>query len=230
MRREVHIDPADVAPEVAGILRLLGMPGAGGRNRSLIDRSIEIVRLRARPRGIFAEIDRARFAEIYRGEGRNAPETPIGAVAERAERLALFAVTLGESLAGEIAALFGANDPALACVLDAAASDATERAAAAVEEAFASTLGDRPGVAALRYSPGYCGWHVTGQRALFAELRPEQIGIRLRESCLMEPLKSISGVIIAGPAEIHEIEDSYPFCAECRTMSCRERSHQARDS
>lgn len=75
----------------------------------------------------------------------------------------------------------------------------------------------------LRYSPGYCGWHISGQKALFAALRPEEIGISLRESFLMEPLKSISGVIVGGPGRIHEFEPSYPFCAECKSRSCRER-------
>jgi hypothetical protein len=75
----------------------------------------------------------------------------------------------------------------------------------------------------LRYSPGYCGWDITGQRALFAALHPEEIGIRLNESCLMEPVKSISGVMVAGPAEIHEFNNDYPFCSECRTKDCRRR-------
>jgi hypothetical protein len=64
---------------------------------------------------------------------------------------------------------------------------------------------------------------VSGQRALFARLGPEQIGITLRESCLMVPLKSISGVILCGPTEIHEFDDDYSFCPACKTHSCRAR-------
>jgi hypothetical protein len=75
----------------------------------------------------------------------------------------------------------------------------------------------------LTYSPGYCGWHITGQRALFARLKPEEIGIKLTASCLMRPLKSVSGVILAGEREAHLFDDSYPFCDECADRPCRAR-------
>lgn len=77
--------------------------------------------------------------------------------------------------------------------------------------------------AALRYSPGYCGWDVGGQAALFRRLEPERIGVRLTESGFMHPEKSVSGVILAGPREIHRFSPTYPFCAPCATTSCRER-------
>jgi hypothetical protein len=86
----------------------------------------------------------------------------------------------------------------------------------------------RPG--RLRYSPGYCGWHLSGQRALFAALQPEEIGITLRESMLMVPLKSMSGVIVAGLPAIHAFADDYPFCGECRTRGCRERIARVRQT
>jgi hypothetical protein len=127
-----------------------------------------------------------------------------------------------------IGELFATREFALGSVLDAAASEATERAGDAVERRFRECAGGAPAdAAALRYSPGYCGWDMTGQRALFAALRPEEIGITLRESCLMEPLKSMSGVIVAGPAAIHEFEDTYDFCADCRTRGCRDRIRRA---
>jgi hypothetical protein len=44
----------------------------------------------------------------------------------------------------------------------------------------------------------------------------------------MDPLKSISGVIVAGRAEIHEFDNDYDFCAECGTRTCRERIDQIR--
>jgi hypothetical protein len=75
----------------------------------------------------------------------------------------------------------------------------------------------------LRYSPGYCGWHVSGQRKLFDYLLPEEIGITLRESFLMQPLKSISGVVIAGRRQIFDFENTFDFCDDCSTWTCRER-------
>jgi hypothetical protein len=75
----------------------------------------------------------------------------------------------------------------------------------------------------LGYSPGYCGWHISGQKKLFAYLHPERIGITLNNSYLMTPLKSVTGVLVAGPPEIHRFKPDFPFCRHCRTYSCLER-------
>jgi len=75
----------------------------------------------------------------------------------------------------------------------------------------------------MRFSPGYCGWNVKGQKQLFEYLHPEEVGITLGESFLMTPLKSISGVLVAGQPDIFEFEDSYPFCKNCSSRTCRER-------
>ena len=50
-----------------------------------------------------------------------------------------------------------------------------------------------------------------------------RIGIELSDSCLMSPLKSVSGVLVAGPAEIHDFENDFEFCLDCTTWECRDR-------
>ncbi|MFC2086489.1 hypothetical protein ACFLQ9_02090, partial [Bacteroidota bacterium] len=49
---------------------------------------------------------------------------------------------------------------------------------------------------------------------------PESIGISLNNQFLMIPLKSISGVLIAGKKEIHNFDNDFSFCAQCKTFSC----------
>ena len=180
------------------------------------------------------QVDAKQFAVIYRGEGRNEPATPLEEIFFKAERLALFAATIGHEVNVRINDLFGTRDFALASVLDAVASEATEIAADFVERAFRDLLREQgkadPSTRLLRYSPGYCGWHISGQRALFDALKPGEIGLTLRESYLMEPLKSISGVIVAGSGAVHDFEDNYPFCADCKTRACRERIRRIRES
>jgi hypothetical protein len=104
---------------------------------------------------------------------------------------------------------------------------AADKAAAFVEQRFAHSLAEcgwsLGSGAALRYSPGYCGWHISGQKKLFEYLKPQQIGLMLRPSYLMEPLKSVSGVVLAGPREMHEFDPSFPSCSTCKTYSCRDR-------
>ena len=49
-----------------------------------------------------------------------------------------------------------------------------------------------------RYSPGYCGWDTREQHKLFSLLPENSCGIRLTESALMLPIKSVSGFIGVG--------------------------------
>ena len=173
------------------------------------------------------QVDAKQFEVIYHGEGRNEPATPLEGIFPEAVKLALFAVTIGHEVSARINELFETRDFALASVLDAVASEATEIAADLVQREFHDLLREQgklgPSTKLLRYSPGYCGWHISGQRALFDTLKPGEIGLTLRESFLMEPLKSISGLIIGGSSQIHDFEDGYPFCIECKTRGCRER-------
>jgi hypothetical protein len=39
----------------------------------------------------------------------------------------------------------------------------------------------------------------------------------------MQPLKSVSGVLIVGPPSIHDFHNDYDFCALCSTYQCRGR-------
>lgn len=230
MSRTLEIPVPEVEPTSGALLRALGGSNdrpADARVTRLLGEALDELRAHAEPRGMFTEVDAGEFAAIYEGEGDNEAPSPLTQIFPRADLLALFAVTVGARLSERITALFDAGRPALGATLDAAASEATELAAAHLDrillgEARAEGRADA-GSRLLRYSPGYCGWNLTGQRALFAALHPEAIGIRLRESCLMAPLKSISGVMVLGPAEIHEFDNDYPFCSECRTKDCLRR-------
>jgi hypothetical protein len=92
------------------------------------------------------------------------------------------------------------------------------------EEIVISALKGHSTARVLPYSPGYCGWHISGQRRLFAALKPQTIGITLNSSCLMQPLKSVSGVLVAASPEDHDIEPAYSFCVDCTTQECRDRA------
>jgi hypothetical protein len=49
-----------------------------------------------------------------------------------------------------------------------------------------------------RYSPGYCGWKVAEQQKLFKMFPSGFCNIRLTESMMMDPVKSVSGIIGIG--------------------------------
>lgn len=226
----LEIPVTDVLPGPGSVLKALGVPGDREVPPSVQEvlASAEGLFLEtAAPRGVLAELSPEAFAQVYAGEGMNAPDSVVGHVFPQAEVLALFAVTLGEATSQAIAGGFESHDYPVAAALDALASEAADRAADEVERLLERSWKEEARLsregAALRYSPGYCGWDVSGQRALFRHLEPQRIGITLSDACLMQPLKSVSGVILAGPRSIHRFAPAFSFCPHCRSRSCRER-------
>lgn len=71
-----------------------------------------------------------------------------------------------------------------------------------------------------RFSPGYCGWHVSQQQMLFSLLGvKEPCGVHLTDSSLMIPIKSVSGVIGLGP-KVRKLEYT---CGLCDYSKCYKR-------
>jgi hypothetical protein len=237
MRQTFEIPLPQVVPTEGALLRALGSPhdrAPGERVERLLGEALEEFRALAQARAIVADVGANEFAAIYEGAGDNEVPSPLPEILPRADHLLLFAATVGAAAPDRILALFDEGQPALAVTLDAVASEGAELAGVWLDHAVLADA-RKEGTAdeatrILRYSPGYCGWNVTGQRALFAALGPEAIGIRLTESCLMEPVKSISGVMVVGPAEIHDFANDYGFCSECRTKDCRLRIRRLRSS
>ena len=226
----VEIEAVRTKPDLPSILRSQGVPEARMndlRARTLAEQTQVAYLRRSFPIGITVEVTREEFRSLYAGEGSNAAGAPLDEIIPEAGALALFAVALGEQVCDEISRLFEQNDFAGGAMLDTAASLGADLAAGEVERHCdnqwrSSHLID-DAMAVMRFSPGYCGWHVSGQKKLFARLQPERIGIRLNDSYLMQPLKSVSGVIVAAPRRVFDIDDTYLFCADCKTHSCRDR-------
>jgi hypothetical protein len=197
--------------------------------QSIIDRSREVFVDGAQPRGLYKSLTKKDFDEIYHGQGDNDDDTPLEHVVDEAVSLALFAVTLGDRISDRISDLFDAGDLAEGYILDQVASFAADELADVAARRFQSGS-ERNDLAVLPYSPGYCGWHVSGQQALFAYLRPDEIGISLNDSCLMHPIKSVSGVLVLAPVEAHDFSPAFPCCATCTTLDCQDRAAMLRNT
>jgi len=212
-----------IVPSSDALLRGMGVPRSAqqgvSRYEPMLQEAVRLFRRLASPRAVWRPVEQDAFAEVYAGEGRNAAETPLEHIFPRATRLRLFVVTLGKALSEEIDALFDRGDPALGYVLDVTASEGAERAVRWLGREMMA-CSDIALEAVLSYSPGYCGWHITGQRKLFEVLGPEVIDVTLNASCLMAPLKSVSGVLVGGPRRIHKFHNSYPFCETCSSKTC----------
>ena len=226
----VKLTPHEILPEKVAVLERVGIPPDQDPPEHVLEMHekaiIELEKV-AKPVGLFENVSIQEFAEIYRGEGKNAEETPLEMIYPKADHLALFAVTLGKEVTDAVNAGFEGGDFAQATILDAAGSAAADRAAEVMERRYEALLWeggwDPPDAGVLGYSPGYCGWHVSGQRHLFSRLKPERIGLTLTDRFTMQPFKSVSGVMVAGLRPIHRFPPTFPFCRNCAAYQCRDR-------
>ena len=229
MRRQLEIPAEEVRPERAAVLRAQGIPerAATGRIADLLAGAIQTYLARVEVRGVYEVVALEELLQVHRGEGLNEAPTPLEVVAPRAGALALFAVTLGEAVSDEITEAFAHRRLAEAAMLDAVASEGADLAVTRLgDDLLAELLGRRQvpeDAVVLPYSPGYCGWHISGQQALFDRLGPRGIGLTLNPSHVMRPLKSVSGALVAAGPSDHRFEDSFPFCSRCASRGCRAR-------
>ena len=75
-----------------------------------------------------------------------------------------------------------------------------------------------------RFSPGYCGWHVSQQQLLFPLFQWHTCGVHLTDSSLMLPIKSVSGIIGLGK-EVRKLEYT---CGLCNFEKCYKRRLKTR--
>lgn len=225
MRRVVRVDATSVLPPRARVLARAGVPEGrtpSARILGLLARASDLFLAEAAPVGIVEEVSPDTFLALCR-DGRNGPPSVVETVAPRARRLALFAATVGEPVCARIRTLFAEGDAPLGLLLDAVASEAATELAEEIGETLVAGDDAGSGLAVLGYSPGYCGWPLTGQRELFARLRPADAGIALSGSALMSPVKSVSGVLVAAPPEAHRFRPGFDFCEACAERTCLDR-------
>jgi hypothetical protein len=140
-----------------------------------------------------------------------------------ATEVALAVCTIGPTLEEQVTALAAAGDLLRALVLDGAGVAAVGQLSWIVGERIreqASTRGLRIG---MRASPGQEGWPIEQQRVLFDWVPAQKTGVRLTESCLMLPRKSISFALGLGP-------ELRPDATACDFCSKRKRCRWRRDS
>jgi hypothetical protein len=230
VRERVVFSIGEAMPPRGDVLHQMGMGSpapVSTRTGALVESAVAEFERLAEPTGLVDDVTAEEFAAVYAGEGRNSHETPLERIYPRADSLALFVATLGARVSARITELFAADDMARGYVLDAVASVSADLLTDRLAVRYRERVSDG-GTAVLGYSPGYCGWHISAQRKLFERLGPGEIGISLNESCLMQPLKSVSGVLVAGAAPIHRFRPEFSFCANCTTRQCLPRMRSVR--
>ena len=225
MMKTIHLPfcKDELLPNKQQVLATMGMENCSlvpPEVEDLFQQGIEEFKSLSSPKGFYKPISKKELKDIYEGKGQNETETPIKLIYKRSDHLALFICTLGEKVSSRIDILMKEKDYPLGYMLDRIASESAELAVEKAEQHFADFTNS---VKALLYSPGYCGWHITAQEKIFKFLKPETIGITINESSLMSPVKSVSGILMAGSKSIHNFKNNYSFCKSCQNFACRER-------
>jgi len=134
---------------------------------------------------------------------------------KRSEKIAVFVCTAGEGISLWSKRMM-AEEPLKGFIADILGSVVVEAAVEALQQKLSDEM-KRAGMKITnRYSPGYCGWPTSEQHKLFGLLPKENCGIRLAESALMLPIKSVSGFIGIGA---HVRFNPYT-CRMCDAVSC----------
>lgn len=109
-------------------------------------------------------------------------------------------------------------------VADAVGSVIAECVADRMQESMAKYVADLGYSHTNRFSPGYCGWHVSEQQRLFSLFpQPSPCGVSLTDSSLMLPIKSVSGIIGIGK----NVRYLNYTCGLCNYSKCYKRKQRS---
>jgi hypothetical protein len=214
-----------VEPDRTQIHRLVHLqPGRPAHQRwfELVEQLVGESRRLVRARGLF------RIDPVTALEGRRITlasgavfDGAVGAFLKHAQYMATFVVTIGSALERLSRAWLKAGKVMQGTIADAIASQSVEAAGDLLAAEVRAWARERGLDTTPPYSPGYCGMTVRQQVPLFASVPAHQINVRVTPSCLMLPVKSISGLIGLGPAELVS-PGGYP-CEACTHPDCMQR-------
>jgi hypothetical protein len=135
---------------------------------------------------------------------------------KKSESAAIFLCTAGEEIGKMSRRAMKSGDLLEGYIYDVVGSEMVEAAADLMQNKLEKSMALAGRKITNRFSPGYCGWDVSEQHKLFQLLPGTYCGIRLTASSLMDPEKSISGMIGIGKNVRH-----LPYtCSICDMKDC----------
>jgi hypothetical protein len=134
----------------------------------------------------------------------------------------VFVATVGNKVEKKIKTAIENNRSDEASIIDAIASAAVENTIESFHSKVDMNLRTRSRRATLRFSPGYCDWDIREQKKLFKLIDTQKAGVKLSDSSLMSPRKSISGIIGIGSSSELSARTSNP-CMLCDNKACNTR-------
>lgn len=143
-------------------------------------------------------------------EGGSFEGSLVGKAFAGAEHFYLAVCTIGETLEKKVEEMMNDN-PVAGITLDGAGIAAVSCVSKTVEDIISKDACELKLSLGMRAQPGQEGWPIEQQRQVFSILPAEKIGMKLTESCLMLPRKSVSFAIPRGK----ELNNSVVPCDFC---------------
>jgi len=132
-----------------------------------------------------------------------------------------FIATIDEGIEREVKKLMLAGKLSEAYILDSMGSVAVEGMVAKFHEQIEATYRRSGRSVTIRFSPGYCDWNISEQKKLFSLFDTDKVPVTLhRDTWLMGPRKSVSGIFGILPYDNGGIAASYNPCTECAKTAC----------
>lgn len=147
-------------------------------------------------------------------------ERIIASQMNKATKAAFFLCTIGGGMEQWSRTCAAEGEVLQAHFIDTVASAAVEKVADILYEHLRMKMRVEQLHTTNRFSPGYCGWPVIQQHALFSFFPAGFCGIQLTKSALMMPVKSVSGVVGAG----RNVRFAGYFCDRCQRTDCTYRA------
>jgi hypothetical protein len=179
----------DLTVDEEEILRLLAFQKSKERTSktrllNLIEETKALLKNLLHPQGMFKIVNRKALKGEPYFKGQNL--------------IALGLCTIGDELEDKVNQLSQKGDLARAVILDAMGSVAAESAADFLNLQICEWCQERGWGSSQRFSPGYGNWPLEGQKFIFSLLPAEKIKVKLNQSCMMIPRKSVSFAVKIG--------------------------------
>jgi len=199
---QVKLKGSDVKLE--HVWRRLGYPGEAQTNAAIqraFQQAVECGKTLLEPAACYDIFPlEAITPSSIRLNGVSFESRELAARCHDAEELAIFIVTIGPRLEERVNQLLTGEEPLTGYILDNFGSEATKSVFYRVKD----IINDYARSQGLRLNGWFCpgwrdlDWELCEQRKLLSLVKGSQIGVHLKESCMMTPRKSYAGVLPLG--------------------------------
>ena len=140
----------------------------------------------------------------------------IASAVRESEYFAVFLATVGPGIDACIKRFQKEDEMVKAFLADGLGSVLAEACASLMLERLSEEMSAHGFHISNSYSPGYCDWYLKDQKVLFSFFPEKFCGIELTPSCLMLPVKSVSGIVGIGK----NVKKRLYACDICKMTNC----------